>query len=375
MEGNGGEDGGEVIRRAGDEDDVVADFCERGIALGAHGDDRAFASFDFFDVADVFIEDGVLGSDEERRRFFGDEGNDTVFEFRAGISGSRDVTDFLEFEGAFESDRIIGLPAEEHEIFCLRIFPGDFFDMGVEFERLGDEVGEFFHLRDDGPSLGMAEVPDATEEESEQCENGELGGEGFGGGDTDFGTGVHVGSAVAFTGNRAGHVVADSERAVAFSLAFPQGGEGVGGFSALADDKDERVAVHRQVAVAEFAGELTFDGDVGERLDDVFPGERGVECGATADEHDPINGAEFGIRHFEATELCGGFLGGEPSAHGIAHRVRLFENFLEHEVREAAFVHGLGAEFDFADLEFGSRPGDGGNFELIRLEGDDFVVV
>ena len=93
---------------------------------------------------------------------------------------------------------------------------------------------------------------------------------------------MHIDAAVALAGDGAGDVIADAEGAVAFAAAFSQGSEGVGGFPALADDKDEGVAGHGEVAVAEFAGEFAFGGDAGEGFDEVFAHHCGVHGGAAA---------------------------------------------------------------------------------------------
>ena len=107
------EDGGEVVRAIGDEDHVVADFCEGGVSFRSDGNDGAFARFDFLDVADVFFEDRISWSDEDRGGFLGDEGDDAVLEFGARIARSGNVTDLLELESAFQSDRVLSLATHE----------------------------------------------------------------------------------------------------------------------------------------------------------------------------------------------------------------------------------------------------------------------
>ena len=78
LQGDGCEDRREIIRGGGNEDHVVADFGERGVAFGADGDDRTLAGLDLLDVADVFVEDGILRRDEQGWGFLGDEGDDPV---------------------------------------------------------------------------------------------------------------------------------------------------------------------------------------------------------------------------------------------------------------------------------------------------------
>ena len=202
-----------------------------------------------------------------------------------------------------------------------------------------------------------------------------MGGEGFGGGDTDFGACVHVNAAVAFAGEGACDVIADSEGAVAFAAAFAEGAEGVGGFAALADDEDEGAAGGREVSVAEFAGEFAFDGEAGEAFDDVFAGHGGVVGRAATAEDNPFDGEEFVVGHFEAAEFCGGVFVGKATAHGVADGVGLLVDFFEHEVGEGAFVGVVWGEFDGADLEFGVVAAEGGDLKVVGGEGDDIEVV
>ena len=128
-----------------------------------------------------------------------------------------------------------------------------------ELEDLPHFLGNGFEFLDDPDALAGGEMPDAAQQQREQGEDGDLRGEGFGGGDADLRAGVHVDAAVVLAGDGAGDVVANAEGAVALALALAHGGQGIGGLAALADDEDQRVLVHRHVAVAEFAGELDLD--------------------------------------------------------------------------------------------------------------------
>ena len=89
-----------------------------------------------------------------------------------------------------------------------------------------------------------------AKQESEQRDDGDLGGEGFGCRYSDLQPGMHVDASVAFSGDRAGNVVTDPEGPMALALAFAQGGERVRRLPALADHEHECVPCHRQIAVA-----------------------------------------------------------------------------------------------------------------------------
>ena len=117
LQGDGCEDRGEIIRGGGDEDHVVADFGECGVAFGADRNDRASAGFDLLDVAHVLVEDRVLRRDENRRGLLVDQGDDPVLELGTRIPRRRNVADLLELQRPLERDRVIRLTAEKKKIF------------------------------------------------------------------------------------------------------------------------------------------------------------------------------------------------------------------------------------------------------------------
>ena len=84
---------------------------------------------------------------------------------------------------------------------------------------------------------------------------------------------------------------------------------------------------------------------------------------------------KLGVGHFQSAQFRRSLFAGEPSSQGVAHRVRLLEDLLEHVVRKRALVHVLGLELDLADLEAGVGAGESANIETIRPDGNDLVVV
>ena len=69
-----------------------------------------------------------------------------------------------------------------------------------------------------------------------------------------------------------------------FSLAFAQGGEGVGGFAGLADGDDDGPLFHQRIAIAEFAGVGAFGDDLGEIFHQIIADQAGMPGGALAGE-------------------------------------------------------------------------------------------
>lgn len=259
---NDAENRRQIVRSVGYQNHIVADFFQGGVALRANRDDRTFACFDLLDVADVFLEDGILGSNEQRGGLLGDECDHTMLKFGTGIARGGDVADFLQLQRTLESNRIVRLAAHKEEVVGLRVFFGNGGDLRLQLKRAGHEVGQFFHLSDHIASLAVREMANASKKKTKERENRQLRGEGLRCGDADLRSRVHVDAAIAFAGDRAGDIIADAKRAMPFALALTQSGKCIGSFTALADDKSECVALERDIAVAELAGELTLHGNV-----------------------------------------------------------------------------------------------------------------
>ena len=79
-----------------------------------------------------------------------------------------------------------------------------------------------------------------------------------------------------------------------------------------------------------------------------------MEGSATPTQDDSFDLPEFGVGHFQAAELGSCFFNGETSTQGIANRVRLLKDLLEHVVGKGALVDILGLELYLADLKAGT---------------------
>ena len=106
-------------------------------------------------------------------------------------------------------------------------------------QDLGRFVRDFAQAVDDFCALRLAHEFAAAEEEGEERQHDALAGERLGGGDADFRAGVEIDAGIGFAGDGAADDVDDAEANAPFSLAFAQGGEGVGGFAGLADGDDD----------------------------------------------------------------------------------------------------------------------------------------
>ena len=96
---------------------------------------------------------------------------------------------------------------------------------------------------------------------------------------------------------------------------------------------------------------------------------------AAGGDDDAVNVAQFAGGHVQAAELGGGALEIEPAAQRVQHRLRLLENFLEHEVRVFAARGVLLRKFQIADLDVGRVRAEVQHVETLRRDGRHVVIV
>ena len=353
--------GEELQRNAGDNrhehraglrhyNEVVCDFVERVAVFRGDGDDFAAAGLDFADVADNLVEEGVFRGDDHDGHVLVDEGNRAVFHFGGGVAFGVDVADFLELQGAFHGDRVAEVATEVQEVVRLAEGLCDFGDAVGELEGLCDEIRKFRKVLDDVGACLEAEAALAAEQEGYHGENGHLACERLGACDSDFRACVQVDAAVACARDGRTDSVTDGERGCAFLLGFLEGGERIGRFAGLADGEYKRARLDNRVPVAEFGCVFDFDRDAGEVFDHVFADHAGIVACAAGGDDDSVDVPEFLDVRVEAGEFRVAFGGEQAAAHGVAEHVGLFENFLEHEVRESALGDGVGVEFHVLDF-------------------------
>src|SRR5690606_34024655 len=100
---------------------------------------------------------------------------------------------------------------------------------------------------------------------------------------------MHVNAAVTFTRDAAPDVVADPKCSVPLSPALAQGGQRIGGLTALADGEHQRVLLHRRIPVAELARKLDLNRNLRQGFDQMLPDHRRMTRGSASDQDDAIN--------------------------------------------------------------------------------------
>ena len=175
----------------------------------------------------------------------------------------------------------------------------------------------------------------ATEEEH----GDDLGGEGFGGGDGDFGAGVDVGATIDFAGDGGSDDIDDAEGFDTTFFDFAQTSEGVGGFAGLGNNEGDGVFGDVEGAIAVLGGDDDFSGEVGDELFEVVGGEEaGVVGGAAADNDDVVEVLHFFFGEVWTAKVHGAVFEVNATAEGVSEGLGLFHDFLEEEVGVAMFL-------------------------------------
>lgn len=174
LHGDAHEDGLDDFMAFGNADDFVHEILGEFAVLGGDADDFSFACLDFLYVGEALFEDFAGGGEEDAGAVFADEGDGAVFHFSGGVALGVDVGNFLEFEGAFESDGEHELATEEEAIFVVGVFFRNRLDFLVLFEDFAHLVGEGFEGFNDFGAVGEAEVAEAAEVKGDHCAEHDL---------------------------------------------------------------------------------------------------------------------------------------------------------------------------------------------------------
>ena len=222
-----------------------------------------------------------------------DQGDRAVLHLGGRVALGVDVADLLELQRPFERDREVEVAAEV-EGAPGRGDPLGGLDRSARSCRTSPiSVGDRLDRIDDGQAVGEREVPEPAQVERQQGQDGDLGRERLGAGDADLGAGVQVDAAVGLAGDRAADGVDDRQGRMPPPLRLAEGAQRVGRLARLAEDEDERPVVERGVAVAELAGVLDLDRQVGQPLDQVLADQGRVPARAAGGEDDPADPAEL----------------------------------------------------------------------------------
>ena len=272
-----------------------------GIAFGGDGEDVGVLGVDVAEELDgLFVAEGggfvveVAGGEDDDGGAVSEQRVGAVFELAGRVGLGVDVGGFFELEGTLAGDGVVDGAAEVEEGGGFVKGLGDSGDAGLPGgQGPADEVGEGEEFGDAGMEIGLVEaVTLMGERESEEVEDGDLGGEAFGGGDGDFFAGVGKEGGVGLAGHGGAGDVGDGDGVDAAGGGGLEGGEGVGGLAGLGDDEDGGVEDGIGDAVVELAGVLDVHGDAAEVFEDDLGEHAGVAAGAAGDDDEAVVGLE-----------------------------------------------------------------------------------
>ncbi len=262
-----------------------------------------------------------------------------------------EVGNLFQLQCTLEGHGVVVAAAEEDEVAAVGEHLGELVDVLVVFQSPLHLVGNLVEFVDQHVEHFVAEgLLFLGNGQTQQAESDDLTGESLGGGYADFGTHMEVGAAMGGTGDAGADDVADAVEEGTFLLGQLDGCQGVGSFAALRNSDDHIVGIDDGITVAELRSILHFHGNLSCLLDEVLTDEGRVPAGATGADDDAAGIDELILVFDDAAEGDIVALVVQATFDAGAQGVGLLPDFLQHEVREAAFLQLVEAEAERVHL-------------------------
>src|SRR5436309_5742055 len=160
----------------------------------------------------------------------------------------------------------------------------------------------------------------------------------FCGSDADFGAGMRVDHTIGLAGDGGIYNVRYCNRARPLGFRFPLRRCCVGGLAGLGNHDCKFAWSDQRVAVSELAGIVHIDRHPRQFLDHVLTNHPGMAAGARGYDVDTPQGLQFFRLDVYVFEVNTIFFGGNPWRDSGVEALRLFEDLLNHVMRETAFI-------------------------------------
>ena len=152
----------------------------------------------------------------------------------------------------------------------------------------------------------------------------------------NFRTGIGINNLVCLTRNRAADNVSNRQSAGAKTFSLTQRCQRIAGFTALADNNRQTVAINKRIAVTELAGNIHLNRHTRQLLQIIFADNACMISGTAGHNKDFIDVSQFLCCPVQLGEADGFCCRIKTAGHGIAQSLWLFINFLQHEMLKAA---------------------------------------
>ena len=192
-------------------------------------------------------------------------------------------------------------------------------------------------LGDAGFGFVVERPPGPAQRNGQTGQDGQLRGEGLGRGDPHFRSGIGLQHQVGFAGNGRFRHVDDGDDRLTLFAGIAQRRQGVRRFPRLRDEQRHTIFGHEQVAVAELGGDIHLHRNAGQAFDPIARHHGGIIGRAAGDEGQATDCGRVEGQFRQGHRTIGGI---DETVQGVADNLRLFVNFLEHEVAVLALADG-----------------------------------
>jgi hypothetical protein len=339
----------QAVDIAGNLDLVSLVTWELGVVLVANDDGPSAAGNDLLVSVERLGEDVVAGKNHDNGQVLVNKCKNTVLELSRHDSLAMKVGDFLDLKSTLKGSGVLRTTAKEQQALLVLELLAKLLDGLVELEHLLELLRDLGKTHHDlfAPLLLRCTV--FTEGEREHDHADELRGVSLGGGNTDFGTGVDVDTAVGEEGDGGTDIVDDTNSQSTALQAVAESHQRVSGLPRLRNEHAGVVTEDRRLAIQEVRGQLNGNGDLSELLKDTTDSHAGVVGSTASNEDDSAASPDCGEILAETTESDSLVDRVQTTTHSIDDGLWLLENLLLHEVVEAA-LHDL-LELDLQSLD------------------------
>lgn len=278
----------------------------------------------------------------------------------------------------FESSGVLRAATKQKKRLLVLELEAHLLDALVKLENFSELLGNLAETLHDVHTPLVLACAVLRQDKCEHDHADELGSVGFGGGDTDLGTGVDVDTTVGHEGDAGADNVDDTNGEGTALQAVAESHERVGSLTRLGDEDASVVTEDGSLTIEEVRGKLDGDGDLSQLLKSTTNSHARVVGGTTSNE-DQTSAAPDGADVLpKSTESHGLLLGVQATTHSVDDRLGLLKDLLLHEVVEAALHDLLELNLDGldgADVAGAVSLGQTVNVELALVNVSNVIIL